>query len=80
MNHPNIGRDLRRKVVAEERNVEANADDRTVYQLAESADGWLMTALGHMYSNAPDRMSNARQCLIKGHGDLVRIAAMEGVK
>lgn len=80
MNHPNIGRDLQRKITREERAVENNPDDRTVYELAAEADGWLMTAIGHMYSSEPDRMSKARQALIKGHGDLVRISAIGGVR
>lgn len=80
MTQPEPGRHLRRKLAVEEKNVKLNPDDRTVYELADDADKWLMTAIQHMYSSRPERLADARRCLIKGHGDLVRIAAMGGAK
>lgn len=74
------GHYLRDKLAAEERKARRTPDDRTVYQLADDADKWLMTAMAHMYSSKPERLADARRCLIKGHGDLVRIAAMGGAK
>lgn len=77
MTQPNIGGGLQRAISAEEKSVAHTPDDRTVYELAADADKWLMTAINHMYSTESDRIGKARRCLIKGHGDLVRIAAME---